>query len=102
NVIANTWIAFQLEQTVGLLPPDEASRVRDRVDGYLDRALEIAPDDPYALALRAIFAFAHDDPDTAAETYEHFLEIDPPDDARLIIDEYGLADQLDALEDADR
>lgn len=94
NLIANTWIAFQLEQTVPLLPDEDAARVRRRVDEHLDRALEVAPEDPYALAFRAVFAHAHGDPDTADEMYDRFLAVDPPDDARVIIEEYGLSEQL--------
>lgn len=95
NVIANTWIAYQLEQTVPLLPEADAESARKRVDDYLDHALEIAPEDAYALALRAVFAFTHGDPATSATMYERLLATDPPADALLIVDEFGLADRLD-------
>lgn len=94
NPIANTWIAFQLEQTVPLLPPEDAARARRTVDEHLDRALDVAPEDPYALALRAVFAHAHGEPEIAREMYDRFLAVDPPEDARRLVEEYGLPEQL--------
>jgi len=95
NVSANTWMAFQLEQTVDLLPLADAVATQRRVDEYLDAALAADPRDPYALALRAIFAYKHGDTDTSRAMYERLLAVDPPDDAREIVDQVRLGELLE-------
>src|SRR5699024_8194394 len=95
NVTANTWMAFQLEQTATQLPEAEADAARAQAEDHLDRALEEDPEDPFALVFRSIFALNNDDAATAREMYDRLMETDPPEDVLDIVEEADLERRLD-------
>jgi tetratricopeptide (TPR) repeat protein len=98
NVVARTFSAWQLELASNYLPEgsEEIAAVQERVESLLDEAIELNPRYSYARAFRAIVAFRHGDP-AAAKTYlDEFLANDPSADAKAIIEQFGLADQIEA------
>lgn len=94
NVAANTWMAFQLEETATFLPEAEAASARRQAEMLLDRALAVEPEDPFALVFRSIFALNHGDRATAREMYDRLMAVDPPDDALVLVDEADLEARL--------
>src|SRR5699024_8557625 len=92
NVIANTWLAWQLELAGGdALDDDE----REHIESLIEAALAQRPDYGHALAFRAIIAFRHDNPEDAARYLDEFEATNPGEDARAVIEAFDLRARIE-------
>lgn len=96
NVVANTWLAWQLELSSDLMPKAQAAELRRSVETLLERAVKDDPRYSYALAFRAVVAFRHGDPAKAKEYLADFEANDPSADAQAVIAQFKLKDQINA------
>ncbi|MEM9386435.1 MAG: winged helix-turn-helix domain-containing protein [Pseudomonadota bacterium] len=98
------WLAALYDDTVnsGDLPRDEILR---RMFAAIDRALEIAPDDPLALGMSAVLQERwRDDLVTSSSQMQRALELDPSNPILLrwaVIAMHGLGQHRDAVEVAE-
>ncbi|MEO6989083.1 MAG: hypothetical protein ABI239_10610 [Aquihabitans sp.] len=90
NVVARTWLAWQLELTSMYLPDEEAVKVRDSAVDLLDKAVVDDPNYSYARAFRAVLAFRHGRFEDAQQYLKDFRAGNPSPDAAAVIDQFDL------------
>lgn len=96
NPVANTWLAWQLGLTTSLTPPDLRGAVEQTAARHIERALAADPSYSYARAFRAILAYRRGDAAAAKRYLEDFEAHDPSADARAVIDQMKLAENIEA------
>ena len=103
NVVALTWLgwAIDLAVTAGGLTEAQTRELQASSSALVDRAVEVNPDYSYARAFRAVLAFRHGDPALAKQYLADFEANEPSPDARGVIEQMRLAEQIDeALADS--
>lgn len=90
NVVARTWLGWQLELTSEYLPVDEATKVRESAAELLDEAVTDDPSYSYARAFRAVLAYRHGRYEEAKQYLKDFREGKPSQDAVAVIDQFEL------------
>lgn len=95
NVVARTWLAWQLELTSAYLPVEEGAKVRDSAEVLLDEAVADDPSYSYARAFRAVLAYRHGRYEDAKQFLREFREGKPSPDAVAVIDQFELDRLID-------
>ncbi len=97
NVVAKTWLGWQLELTSSLLPdPAQAVELETSARNLVEEAVEADPDYSYARAFRAVIAFRRQEFELARQYLADFRERDPSPDAEAVISQFDLDAQIDA------
>lgn len=96
NPVANTWIAWQLVLTADLTPDDLRKPLEQTAAKHLERALSADPSYSYARAFRAVAAYRRGDFADAKRYLEDFETHNPSADAKGVITQMKLADNIEA------
>ncbi|CAN5754093.1 hypothetical protein BH23ACT2_BH23ACT2_00560 [soil metagenome] len=95
NVVAKTFLAWQLELSSGLQDGSDAALLQRSAADLIEQAIEDDPDYSYARAFRAVLAFRHGQPEQARQYLEEFRDASPSADARAVIDQMELEPRID-------
>jgi tetratricopeptide (TPR) repeat protein len=100
NVVAKTFLAWQLELSSGFQEAGDAELLQRSAADLIEQAIEDDPDYSYARAFRAVMAFRHGEPERAQQYLEEFRDANPSADARAVIDQMELEGRIaEALAD---
>ena len=95
NVVARTWLAWQLELTSSNLPEADAITIRDSAAGLIEQAVRDDPSYSYARAFRAVMAYRHGHYEDAKQYLKDFRAGNPSPDAKAVIDQFDLDKMVD-------
>lgn len=97
NVVALTWLGWDLSITAGFQAPAAAEQLQAASAKLLDRAVASNPDYSYARAFRAVVAFRRGDAAAAKRYLADFRANSPSADAVQVISQMDLESRINAL-----
>ncbi|QXC60952.1 hypothetical protein KSP35_21985 [Aquihabitans sp. G128] len=95
NVVALTWLSWQLELSADYVPAAQAAELQDAAGSMVERAVTSDPGYSYARAFRAIIAFRHGQYAEAKRYLADFRARKPSSEAEALITQFDLDGQID-------
>lgn len=97
NVVALTWLGWQLELSSGLVPdPAQATELQGSAQRLVDQAVTADPGYSPARAFRAVMAFRRGEYAQAKQYLVEFRDNDPSSEAEAVIAQFDLDAQIEA------
>jgi cytochrome c-type biogenesis protein CcmH/NrfG len=95
NVVAKTWLAWQLSQTAQLIPGAQGQELAASAERLLAQAVRDNPDYSYARAFRAVVAYRNGHYADAKRYLAEFRANNPAPDATSVIAQMNLEANID-------